>query len=169
MHLARHSIFATNPTQLIDIRFESEGHIFTCSTPSGFAIYETWPLKLLKKRGQCQNHASSSRTEVAHITSELKNGTLHIVHPFQTSSMLFLVGGGRSPHYPRNKVIIWDEAAGREAAELEFRESVLGLACRRGWLSVAFRSRAVLFKVSEQGVSRVVEYATWDNPRGESQ
>ncbi|KZT43042.1 hypothetical protein SISSUDRAFT_1040936 [Sistotremastrum suecicum HHB10207 ss-3] len=147
MHLARQSIFATNPTQLIDIRFEAEGRIFTCSTPSGFAIYETWPLKLLKKR-------------------ELKNGTLNIVHPFQTSSILFLVGGGRSPHYPRNKVIIWDEAAGREAAELEFREPVLGLACRRGWLSVAFRSRVVLFKVSEKGVSRVIEYATWDNPRG---
>lgn len=83
------------------------------------------------------------------------------------SSLLFLLGGGRSPLYPPNKVVLWDDALGREVAELEFRERVRGLACRRGWLVVALRRRAVAFQVGER-VTRVQEWDTGDNERGES-
>lgn len=82
------------------------------------------------------------------------------------SSLLFLVGGGRSPRYPPNKVLLWDDVSGCEVAELEFRERVRGLACRRDWLAVALRRRVVLFKVGDQ-VSRHAEWDTCDNPRGE--
>lgn len=85
--------------------------------------------------------------------------------PLHTSSLLFLVGGGRSPRYPPNKVIFWDDARGKEVAELEFRERVRGLACRRGWLVVALRRRVVVFKVDES-ISRYAEWDTCDNPRG---
>jgi hypothetical protein len=86
--------------------------------------------------------------------------------PCHTSSLLFLLGGGRSPLYPPNKVVIWDDAVGEEVAELEFRERVRGLACRRGWLAVSFRRRIVLFEVGETIIRRT-EYDTCDNPRGE--
>lgn len=88
-----------------------------------------------------------------------------MVVPLHTSSLLFLVGGGRSPRYPPNKVIFWDDALGREVAELEFRERVRGLACRRGWLAVALRRRVVVFKV-DGSISRFAEWDTCDNPRG---
>lgn len=86
--------------------------------------------------------------------------------PLHTSSLLFLLGGGRSPLYSPNKVILWDDAIGTEVAELEFREKVRGIACRRGWLSVALRRRVVVFEVGTQ-VSRYGEWETCDNPRGE--
>lgn len=86
--------------------------------------------------------------------------------PLHTSSLLFLVGGGRSPRYPPNKVILWDDALAQEVAELEFRERVRGLACRRGWLAVALRRRVVVFQVGE-AVARYGEWDTCDNPRGE--
>lgn len=88
--------------------------------------------------------------------------------PLHSSSLLFLLGGGRSPRYPPNKVILWDEPSGQEVAELEFREKVRGLACRRGWLAVALRRRVVAFEVGET-VTRYGEWDTCDNPRGESQ
>lgn len=90
------------------------------------------------------------------------------MQPLHTTSLLFFVGGGRSPLYPPNKVIFWDEAQGEEIAELEFRERVRGLACRRGWLVVALRRRAVAFKFdSENGrPERWKEWDTCDNPRG---
>lgn len=97
--------------------------------------------------------------------SELTGGTLSAVVPLHTSSLLFLLGGGRSPLYPPNKVILWDDAIGSEVAELEFRERVRGLACRRGWLAVALRRRVVVFEVGES-VSRYGEWDTCDNPRG---
>lgn len=52
-------------------------------------------------------------------------------------------------------------------AELEFREKVRGVACRRGWLAVALRRRVVAFEVGEV-VTRYGEWDTCDNPKGES-
>ena len=97
--------------------------------------------------------------------AEITGGTLAAVLPLHTSSLLFLVGGGRSPRYPPNKVILWDDAIGQEVAELEFREKVRGLACRRGWLAVALRRRVVVFRVGET-VVRFGEWDTCDNTRG---
>ena len=97
--------------------------------------------------------------------SELTGGTLSAVVPLHTSSLLFLLGGGRSPRYPPNKVILWDDAIGKEVAELEFRERVRGLACRRGWLAVALRRRVVVFEIGER-IARYGEWDTCDNPRG---
>ncbi|KIJ20146.1 hypothetical protein PAXINDRAFT_166281 [Paxillus involutus ATCC 200175] len=146
MNLARHSITPASPVQVFDTQFDADCHIFTTSTPAGFAVYQTWPLKLLRKR-------------------ELAGGTLAAVVPCHTSSLLFLLGGGRSPLYPPNKVILWDDATGVEVAELEFRERVGGIACRRGWLAVALRRRVVVFEVQDT-VVRKAEYDTCDNPRG---
>ena len=81
------------------------------------------------------------------------------------SNILFLVGGGPSPLYSPNKVIVWDDALGREVAELEFRERVRGLACRRGWLVVALRRRVVAFEVGTT-ITRRQEWDTNDNQRG---
>lgn len=146
MNLARHSITPTDPIHILDVRYDPDCQIFTVSTPSGFAVYRTWPLELVRKR-------------------EVKGGTLGLVVPMHASSLLFLVGGGRSPRYPPNKVLLWDDVSGCEVAELEFRERVRGLACRRDWLAVALRRRVVLFKVGDQ-VSRHAEWDTCDNPRG---
>ncbi|KAL0949698.1 hypothetical protein HGRIS_009735 [Hohenbuehelia grisea] len=146
MNLARHSITATAPVHILDIRLEPDARIFTIATPQGFAVYRTCPLSLLRKR-------------------ELSGGTLSQVVPLHTSSLLFLVGGGASPLYPPNKVILWDDVLGREVAELEFRERVRGLACRRGWLAVSLRRRVVVFQVGEQ-VTRYGEWETCDNPSG---
>ena len=97
---------------------------------------------------------------------ELVGGTLSAVVPLHTTNILFLLGGGRSPLYPPNKVILWDDALGKEVAELEFRERVRGIACRRGWLAVSLRRRVSVFEVGET-VKRYAEWDTCDNPRGE--
>jgi len=146
MNLARHSISSTDPLVLYDVRLDPDSQIFTTSTPDGFAVYRTVPLELLRKR-------------------EVSGGVLSSVVPMHCSSLLFLVGGGRDPRYPPNKVIFWNEALGKEVAELEFREKVRGLACRRGWLAVALRRRVVAFEIGES-VKRYGEWDTYDNSRG---
>ncbi|KAI0000072.1 WD40-repeat-containing domain protein [Russula vinacea] len=146
MNLARHSISSTDPLVLYDVRLDPDSQIFTTSTPDGFAVYRTLPLELLRKR-------------------EVSGGVLSSVVPMHCSSLLFLVGGGRDPRYPPNKVIFWNEALGKEVAELEFREKVRGLACRRGWLAVALRRRVVAFEIGES-VKRYGEWDTYDNSRG---
>lgn len=50
MNLGRQAISATTPTQIIDVRFDADAHIFTCTTPEGFAVYKSNPLTLLRRR-----------------------------------------------------------------------------------------------------------------------
>ena len=110
--------------------------------------------------------------------TETTNGTLTIVQPLHTTNLLFLVGGGASPLYPPNKVVIWDDRVLREVAALEFRERVRGITVRRGTLVVVLRRRAVAFAITafessaEDGserpaIERLMEWDTCDNPRGE--
>jgi len=79
---------------------------------------------------------------------------------------VFLVGGGRSPLYPPNKVVLWDEAKSKAVAELEFRERVRGIACRRNWLAVALRHRVTVFQFDGESITKFGEWDTFDNPRG---
>lgn len=97
--------------------------------------------------------------------AEFTGGTLAAVVPLDTSNILFLLGGGPSPLYSPNKVIVWDDALGREVAELEFNVDVKGIACRRGWLAVALRRRVAVFQIGED-INRYGEWDTYDNPKG---
>lgn len=96
---------------------------------------------------------------------EITGGTLSIVQPLHSTSLLFLVGGGRVPRYPPNKVIFWDDAQGNEVAELEFKERVRGIACRRGMLAVALKRRVVLFEITDT-IKHIQEWRTGENERG---
>lgn len=66
-------------------------------------------------------------------------------------------------------MVIWDDALGKEVAELEFKSQVRGLACRRGWLAVALRRRVVVFEFGgpSKGIKRYAEWETCDNLTGE--
>ena len=167
MHV-RHSIQPANALNIIDVRFDQSNQIFTTCTTSGFAIYKARPLTLLRKRGASGAYTTSiGMYHSFAVILELQNGTLSMVQPMHTSSLMFLVGGGRSPRYPLNKVILWDDAIGREVGELEFREQVLGLAVRRDWLCVALKRRVVVFRFVDGLIERYREWETCVNKRGE--
>ncbi|KAG8969014.1 hypothetical protein FRC03_004981 [Tulasnella sp. 419] len=147
MYLARHSITATNLVNIFDARFDADCNIFTASTADGLGVYKTWPLQLIQKR-------------------DTEDGTLSIALPLHSTSLMFLVGGGRNPLYSPNKVVLWDADKAKEVVELEFKERVRGLACRRGLLAVALRRRAVVFKIETNKVERIDEWETSENLRG---
>lgn len=165
MNLGRHSISATSPVNIFDSRFDADCNIFTATTPAGFAVYRTYPLQLIRKRGRDFVYRSLVFC-ITFLPTELTGGTLSAAVPLHCSNIIFLLGGGRSPLYPPNKVIVWNDELGKEIAELEFRERVRGLATRRGWLVVCLRRRVVAFQITTT-ITRFGEWDTFDNPRGE--
>ncbi|VDB97020.1 unnamed protein product [Peniophora sp. CBMAI 1063] len=146
MNLGRQSISATPPLVLHDLRLDIPSEIFSLSCPQGWTVHRAYPPELVRKR-------------------PVSGGTLSIVCPLHASSLVFLVGGGAAPRYAPNKVVFWDDRLGKEVAELEFRERVRGLACRREWLAVALRRRVVVFEIGRD-IKRYAEWDTCDNPKG---
>jgi hypothetical protein len=56
MNLARHSISSTRPVHVLDAAFDPDAKIFAAATEQGFAVYRTYPLELVRKRGMSPRH-----------------------------------------------------------------------------------------------------------------
>lgn len=100
------------------------------------------------------------------------------------SNYLAIVGGGRNPKFPQNKVraiqyisaqsfpfaddmqlVIWDDAKQKAAITLEFRTSVLGVRLSKSRIVVVLLNSIHVFAFSNPP-QKLSVYETTDNPLG---
>ncbi|PLW27790.1 hypothetical protein PCASD_24495 [Puccinia coronata f. sp. avenae] len=121
---------------------------FATANAEGWAIYRTYPLRVLDKQ-------------------VVPNGSLRIVMPLHRTNLVYLVGGPPSALWAANKVVIYDAGVGSAVMTIELSSAVLGLAGRRDKLVVVLRTRVVVFAVSEsEGVREEGAWETCPNPNG---
>jgi WD40 repeat protein len=79
-------------------------------------------------------------------------------------NILAIVGGGRNPRYPPNKVMIWDDHQSRNIGELSFRSEVKAVKLRRDRVVVVLQNKIYVYNFSDLKLVDHIE--TIANPKG---
>ncbi|EJD75131.1 hypothetical protein LOAG_17666 [Loa loa] len=136
MRRASHVLFNT---------FNQDFGCFVCGLDDGFRIYNTDPLK--------QNF------------NEKLNGGIGAVEMLFRCNYVALVGGGVTPAFSTNKVVIWDIINHREVVHLEMNSDVRAVRLRRDRIVVVLDTSVHIFSFTDQP-EKLQVYDSSRNPRG---
>jgi WD repeat-containing protein 45 len=106
-------------------------------------------------------HSSSCRPQVARDFS----AGIALVQMMGRANYVALVGGGRSPKFPQNKVIIWDDSKAKVALEITTLTAVRGVQLSKTRVAVVLQNSVRVYAFEKQ-LKLLAKYETADNMLG---
>ncbi|KAF5803232.1 putative transcription factor WD40-like family [Helianthus annuus] len=136
---------ATVPT-LLHLSFNQDSACFAAGTDHGFRIFNCDPFREIFRR------------------DFPSGGGIAVVQMLFRCNILALVGGGPNPHYPINKVMIWDDHQSRCIGELSFRSEVKSVRLRRDRIVVILLQKIYVYNFADLKLLQQID--TFVNPKG---
>ncbi|ORM39653.1 Autophagy-related protein 18d [Babesia sp. Xinjiang] len=144
-----------------DARFNQDSSCLAVSCATGFRIYNCNPFALAKNR-DLSGHA---------------RGTLRTVEMMYRCNIIAIIGDSalpsdvsskrsahKGPLWQGNVLILWDDKAGCEVAQLVFNKEILNVKLSRNLLVVAVEDKLYVYQL--QTVKLLDTFSTWYNPQG---
>ncbi|KAI0120665.1 WD40-repeat-containing domain protein [Xylariales sp. AK1849] len=141
----RPALEAPNEPAALSVAFNHDATFFSVGRNTGFSVF----------------HAATCQLRV----SRDFNGGLALVQMMGNTNYLALVGGGRSPKYPQNKVIIWDDDRGKVALEVTTLTAVRGVQLTKTRVAVVLQNSVRVYAFEKQP-KPLAKYDTADNLLG---
>lgn len=98
------------------------------------------------------------------VSRDLKAG-IGLAQMMGNANYIALVGGGRTPKFPQNKVIIWDDSKGKTALEITTLTAVRGVQLSKTRVVVVLQNSVRVYAF-EKHPKPLAIYETADNLQG---
>ena len=92
------------------------------------------------------------------------SGGIGKIEMFKKTNILGLVGGGKTPCFPTNKLIIWDDHQGKIINELRFNENILNVRLRSDKIISVLPKKIYIFNFNT--LETITIFNTFYNPSG---
>ncbi len=136
---------STDHQELLYCGFNQDSGCFACGTVNGFIIFNVEPFRETFRR-------------------IFPNGGIGIIEMLFRCNLLAIVGGGRNPRYPTNKVMIWDDHQNKCIGELKFRTEVKAVKLRRDRIVVVLETKVFVYRFKD--LKLIDQITTIANPKG---
>ncbi|XP_044978257.1 autophagy-related protein 18a [Hordeum vulgare subsp. vulgare] len=155
-------------TDLLHISYNQDYGCFAAGTKTGFRIYNCDPFREIFRRDLGPSPAAPDNDQALHQPPVAGvgggGGGIGVVEMLFRCNILALVGGGDAPHYPPNKVMIWDDHQSRCIGELSFKSPVRGVRLRRDRIVVVLENKIFVYNFADLKLVHQIETAP--NPKG---
>ncbi len=145
MNLSGNTSATKSSNELLYVGFNQDSSCFACGVTDGFAVFNVSPFGETFRR-------------------IFVSGGIGIVEMLFRCNLLAIVGGGRNPRYPPNKVMIWDDRQNRCVGELLFKTEVYAVRLRRDRVVVVLANKVHVHRFKDLKLLQLI--TTVDNTLG---